>query len=53
MSLLQFDASYQVPSYQKSTTYQCVLLAILCCSQFGDDSQEDLATFGYRLDMKI
>jgi hypothetical protein len=25
---------------------------ILCCSQSGDDPQDDLAMFGYRLNMK-
>jgi hypothetical protein len=25
----------------------------LCCSQSGDDPQEDLAKFGYKLNMKV
>ncbi len=28
-------------------------LAIFCYSQSGDDPQEDLAKFGYKLNMKI
>jgi len=32
---------------------QCFLfLAIVCYSQSGDDPQEDLAKFGYKLNMK-
>jgi hypothetical protein len=27
--------------------------AILCCSQSGNDSQEDLAKFGYKVNMKV
>jgi hypothetical protein len=26
--------------------------SILCCSQSGDDPQDDLAMFGYKLNMK-
>ncbi len=29
------------------------LLSILCCSQCGNDPQEDLAKFGYKLNMKV
>jgi hypothetical protein len=34
--------------------YGCFFLgSILCCSQSGDDPQEDLAKFGYRLNMRL
>jgi hypothetical protein len=28
-------------------------LALLCCTQSGNDLQEDLARFGYKLNMKV
>ncbi len=28
-------------------------LSILCCNQSDDDPQEDLAKFGYKLNIKI
>jgi hypothetical protein len=29
------------------------LFSILCCSQCGNDPHEDLAKFGYKLNMKV
>jgi hypothetical protein len=30
-----------------------IFLSILCCNQSDDDPQEDLAKFGYKLNIKI
>jgi len=34
------------------SSIQCFFGLILCCSQSGDDPQDDLAMFGYKLNMK-
>jgi len=34
------------------SSIQCFFGSILCCSQSGDDPQDDLAMFGYKLNMK-